>query len=216
MGIIVKICGVKTAEVARAAQECGADLLGFVFAPSKRRIEPARVRVIARDLKGIGKVGVFVNAPYQEIVDIVQTCRLDYVQLHGDRTAAFCRTLPVPVIRAFPAAPGLRPAEVDSYEARWALLDTFVPGQCGGTGQSFDWRGMRQFCRELKTPVLIAGGLTPENVAEAVGILQPGGVDVSGGVETEGSKDPAKIDRFIRAVRGAERGNSVAGKDITG
>lgn len=216
MGIIVKICGVKTADIAQAAKEYGADLLGFVFAPSKRRVEPAQVRVIARDLKGIGKVGVFVNASYQEIVDIVQTCRLDYVQLHGNMDTKFCRALPVPVIKASPAAPGLRPEDVDKYQARWALLDTFVPGQFGGTGQSFDWQGMRQFCREIKTPVLIAGGLTPENVTEAIEILQPGGVDVSGGVETEGSKDMEKIDRFIRAVRRAERGNIVAGKDITG
>lgn len=216
MSLIVKICGIKTAAVAQAAKESGADLLGFVFAESKRRVEPAQVQAIARDLKGIGKVGVFVNAPQQEILDIVRNCRLDFVQLHGDESQEFRSVLPVPVIKAFQARQGLRSEDIDQVHARWALIDTFLPGQYGGTGQTFDWRGMQSVCKSIKTPFLIAGGLTPENVAEAIDMLKPQGVDVSGGVETNGEKDIEKIDRFIRAVRAAERGDLVAGKDITG
>ncbi len=216
MSMIIKICGIKTADAARAAQECGADLLGFVFAASKRRVEPAQVAVIARDIKGVDKVGVFVDTPPQEMLDIARRCRLDFIQLHGNECTEVRDALPVPVIKAFRVTPELRPQDVDQYQARWALLDTYIPGQHGGTGQAFDWPGMQTFCRELKTPFLVAGGLTPENVAEAIRILKPHGVDVSGGVESGGEKDIEKIDRFIRAVRAVERNDLVAGKDITG
>lgn len=216
MRVLVKICGVKTVSIARAVKECGADLLGFVFAASKRRVEPAQAQIIARDLKGVGKVGVFVNPARQEVLDIIRRCRLDFVQLHGNESEEFCQGLPVPVIKAFPATGGLGPCDIDKYKARWALLDTFLPGQHGGTGQVFDWPGMQPLCRDLKTPFLIAGGLTPANVAEAIRILRPHGVDVSGGVESDGRKDIEKIDRFIRAVRAVERGDLIAGKDLAG
>lgn len=215
MKFIVKICGIKTAGAAQAAKACGADLVGFVFAASKRRVEPAQVRAIAKDLTGVGKVGVFVNAPYQEILDIIRECQLDFVQLHGNANS-HPQQLPVPVIKAFKATQLLQPADIDQYNARWALLDTFLPGQEGGTGRTFDWTAMQAVCREIKTPLLIAGGLTPENVAEAIRILQPQGVDVSGGVETDGHKDVEKIDRFIRAVRATERRDLVVDQDITG
>lgn len=215
MSIMVKICGIRNAYTARAAKECGADLLGFVFAESKRRVTPDEVQSMARDLKGVGKVGVFVNPPLQETLDVIRRCRLDFVQLHGDVSVEFCRHMPVPVIRAFPAVAGLTAHDIDKYHARWALLDTFRPGHFGGTGHVFDWHNQQALRVDLATPLLVAGGLTPENVGEAILTLKPQGVDVSGGVETAGQKDIEKINRFIKAVRAAERGNAGAGKDIT-
>lgn len=183
-----------------------------MFAPSKRRIEPEQAAYIAKEITGIGKVGVFVNASLQEVWDIASRCNLDFVQLHGDETPEYCRALKIPVIKAFRVEDsGFDPAAMDAYGADWVLLDTFCPGSYGGTGTSFDWRSAAEHCRQLKTPFIVAGGLTPENVAEAVTLLQPSGVDVSGGVETDGKKDLQKIVRFIEAVRTAQGGQNNAG-----
>lgn len=201
--MIIKICGLRTLEAARTAAESGADLIGFVFADSKRKIDVATAATISAAVKGPGKIGVFVNQPLSEVLEIADRCRLDYIQLHGDESPDYCHSLNRPVIRACRVGPDFNPAAVADYPADYLLLDSFVPGQSGGTGIPFDWRSVSLRIGRPRQQFLIAGGLTPENVSEAIRILNPDGVDVSGGVETDGVKDPDKIRRFIAAARSA-------------
>lgn len=195
----VKICGICDLETALWAVEAGADALGFVFAPSRRRIAPEQAREIIKELPAfVSRVGVFVNPSFREVTGIASYAGLDTIQLHGDESPEFCNALGYRVIKGFSVAcrEDLRPAEryrVDAY-----LLDTGVPGSRGGTGAAFDWRlasGFRQ------GPLVLAGGLTPENVREAIKTARPYAVDVSSGVETGGRKDFNKIKEFIRRVK---------------
>lgn len=201
----IKICGIRSVEAAQAAAEYGADLIGFVFADSRRRIDAAAAAVITDASSGPATVGVFVNQPLSEVKETAARCRLDHIQLHGGESREYCRSLDRPLIRALPAGPGFREGSFVPYADEWLLLDAFLPGQTGGTGVAFDWESIR--CRMGRPPCkfFVAGGLTPENVATAIRILRPDGVDVSGGVETSGFKDPEKIRRFILAARAAER-----------
>ena len=182
-------------------------MLGFVFAPSKRQIRPEQAAAISREVPGIAKVGVFVDAGLEQVKHIAALCKLDYVQLHGQESPEYCRRLGLPVIKAFRFTAGCTEQLMNSYEAEFALLDSFSPGQSGGTGKVFDWLQAQAVCRGINMPLLAAGGLNAGNVAGAVSILQPAGVDVSGGVETNGVKDVDKIHQFIQAVRAARRGN---------
>lgn len=199
--IIIKICGITLLETASQAKECGADLIGFVFAPSKRQITLKKAADICRNIKGIGKVGVFVNSSLSEVINIANTCRLDFVQLHGSESPEYCRQVGVPVIKAFRVDDNFAPDSADMFNAAYILCDSFVPGIQGGSGISFDWQKAKSSLARLKTPVLIAGGLNPGNVETALTLLNPAGVDVSGGVETDGVKDHEKIRKFIRTVR---------------
>ncbi|MDR7866870.1 MAG: phosphoribosylanthranilate isomerase [Sporomusaceae bacterium] len=203
MTIIIKICGITTVDAACAARDAGADLIGFVFAPGRRRISVDAAAVIARQVGGIARVGVFVNQPLAVVQDTARRCCLDYVQLHGGETPAYCRAVGWPVIKAVPVGPGFDPAAA-AYPAEYILLDTLVPGQAGGTGLAFDWRQAGSLATALPAPYLVAGGLTAANVGEAIRILSPAGVDVSGGVETAGAKDAAKIHQFVAAARAAQ------------
>ena len=201
--MLIKICGLRTLEAAQTAAESGADLIGFVFADSKRKVAVATAAIISAAVKGPGKVGVFVNQSLSEVLEIADRCRLDYLQLHGEESPDYCRSLNRPVIRAFRVGPDFTPAAVADYPADYLLLDSFVPGQPGGTGIPFDWHAVSLRIGRPRQKFLVAGGLTPENVPVAIRILNPDGVDVSGGVETDGVKDPDKIRRFIAAVRSA-------------
>ena len=191
-------------EAAVAAQEYGADLLGFVFADSKRQLTLAQAKEISRQVTGSKKVGVFVNAPLSEVQRAAHECYLDYVQLHGDESPEYCSQVGVPVIKAFRIRPDFSKKEFAGYKTAWTVFDSFSASQQGGTGLTFNWQQAQHLVSQAPRPLLAAGGLTPENVAEAIAILKPDGVDVSGGVETNGVKDIAKIKRFIAAVRGAE------------
>jgi phosphoribosylanthranilate isomerase len=191
-------------EAALAAKEFGADLLGFVFASSKRQITLAQAQKISRQVSGIAKVGVFVNAPLHEVQAVAHECQLDYVQLHGDESPAYCQQVGYPVIKAFRIGPEFRVPAFAGYQTAWTLFDSFSVGQQGGTGIAFDWHQAQVLVQQAPKPLMAAGGLTPDNVAEAIQILKPDGVDVSGGVETNGVKDIAKIERFIAAVRRTE------------
>ncbi|WP_371381583.1 phosphoribosylanthranilate isomerase [Sporomusa aerivorans] len=188
-------------ESAEAARDLGADLLGFVFAESKRQITPALCRNISRQVAGIGKVGVFVNMPLAEVQAIARECHLDYVQLHGDESPEYCRQVGYPVIKAYKIRAGFNLTDCSGYQTAWSLFDSFSAGQQGGTGKVFDWQAAKELVRQAPRPLLVAGGLTPDNVAQAIGLLRPDGVDVSGGVETNGRKDIDKIKRFITAVK---------------
>lgn len=172
-----------------------------MFAPSRRRIAVADAVDIVKQVSNIGKVGVFVNSPAGEVREIATACQLDFVQLHGEESPAYCRSLNLPVIKAFKVGPDFTVHQLANYDVNWILLDSYVPGKSGGTGKTFDWQPTAQLIRQLKTPVMVAGGLTPENITTAISSLQPQGVDVSGGVETAGSKDLVKIRRFIHAAR---------------
>lgn len=197
----VKICGIQDVETALWAVWAGADALGFVFAPSQRQITPDRARGIAAALPATTlKVGVFVNEPEEKVRRIARFCRLDAVQLHGSEPPDYCRRLGLPVIKVFRMGKaGIRPAEINDYDVTAVLLDTYVPGREGGTGQSFDWSLVRELPRRFK--VILAGGLNPENVRAAIHIARPYGVDVSSGVETKGRKDKEKIMAFLKMAK---------------
>ncbi len=209
---IVKICGLTTLEDALAAVESGADMLGFNFYPkSPRYITPQACASIAREVLRVAPtvtlVGVFVNASANEIAAILETCGLHLAQLCGDEPPAILRALGE---RAFKV---LRPpnraaleAELLRYPARSVppayLFDAHISGQYGGTGREADWSLARVVARW--TPILLAGGLTPDNVAAAMEQVCPWGVDVASGVEsTPGRKDRKKMLAFVQHARGA-------------
>jgi phosphoribosylanthranilate isomerase len=208
----VKICGLKTLESALLALDAGADLLGFNFyAPSPRYITPDTCADIVTTLRDRGYtaslVGVFVNAAPEWISFVLEMAQLDLAQLSGDEPPA---TLAALTGRGFKA---LRPANLAALQedlARYRpltdapawLLDANRPGGYGGTGQTADWSLARQLASQ--SPILLAGGLTPDNVADAVRQVQPWGVDVASGVESApGIKDPARITAFIQSARAA-------------
>jgi phosphoribosylanthranilate isomerase len=156
---------------------------------------------IAKQVGNIGKVGVFVNSPAAVVQEVAAACQLDFVQLHGEESPDYCHSLKLPVIKAFKVGADFTVNQLSGYDVNWILLDSDVPGEAGGTGKTFDWQQSARLIRQIKVPVMIAGGLTSENVTTAISLLKPQGVDVSGGVETAGSKDLAKIRRFLQAAR---------------
>lgn len=196
----VKICGIKTWAEARAALEAGAHALGFVFAPSPRRIHPETAREIITKLPPlVTTVGVFVNEPRYSLLEIASFCRLDVLQLHGEEPPEYCRGISQRLIKAIRVRDINSLELIPQYRVDAFLLDAFVPGRAGGTGHTFNWEIARR-AKELGPPIILAGGLTPENVAEAIRQVRPYAVDVSSGVETNGQKDPVKIARFMEAV----------------
>ena len=202
--IRVKICGIRTEADAVMAAEAGADAIGMIFAPGARRqIDAAQARRIAAALPPfVTKVGVFVNEPLDRVRALVESIRLDAVQLHGDETPEDCATVRewgVTVIRAIQVAGPLDAGVLRALPVHAVLLDTYRPGVRGGTGETFDWSHAVPVARCM--PVILSGGLRPEFVAEGVRMVRPYGVDVSSGVETDGRKDPAKIQAFIAAAR---------------
>ena len=204
MPIRVKICGITCLDDALVAVEAGADALGFMFyPPSPRSIRPDEVRRIVEQLPPfVARVGVFVNADEQHIRLIVREAGIDTVQLHGKEPVELCRSLaPLPVMKAFRMeGPGALNALTPYTGCAW-LLDSYVAGVFGGTGQTFNWD---LACEAVRRggKVVLAGGLTADNVARAVAAVSPYGVDVSSGVETSpGKKDPDKVRAFVRAAK---------------
>ncbi len=200
----VKICGLTNLEDALAAARLGADALGFVFAESPRRVEPEAVRQIVRRLPPlVTTVGVFVDQPRHVVLQIMGHCGLDLIQLHGQETEAQAQAFGRRVIKAVGVGDG-RPPATESYPGCLLLLDTFSAQAAGGTGQTFDWNLAREVSR--KRPVILAGGLNPDNVTRAIDLVQPDAVDVSSGVEIfRGKKDHDRMASFIDRVRRARR-----------
>ncbi|HET9905842.1 MAG TPA: phosphoribosylanthranilate isomerase [Anaerolineales bacterium] len=203
----IKICGIKTLDGALAAIDAGADYLGFNFYPkSPRFIEQQTCADVTSVLKKahphIKLVGVFVNSSVEEIKEILDLCSLDLAQLHGDETVEFMESLPEKSFKAFRGIP----ANVNGFarvEPPALLVDASVKGVYGGSGVTADWDAAAELAK--KYPVLLAGGLTPENVADAVRRVKPWGVDVASGVESApGEKDAGKMVEFVKAVRVAE------------
>ncbi len=192
-------------EDALAAVEAGADAIGFVFyAKSPRAVTFQQARSIIEALPPfVTTVGLFVNASRCELGEILDAVPLDLLQFHGDETAAECEGWHRPYIKALRVKAGDDiAAACDAFPgASGILLDAYVEGVPGGTGEVFDWSLIPQ---GLSKPIIMAGGLTPDNVAEAIARVRPYAVDVSGGVEaSKGIKDHAKIQAFIKAVRGS-------------
>ena len=205
----IKICGIKTLKDALAAIDAGADYLGFNFYPkSVRFIEKETCAeityVLKREHPNIKLVGVFVNSSMDEVKNILETCSLDLAQLHGDETPEMFARLAPNVFKAFR---GVKDVEADKRmiaDGEPAFLaDAAVKGVYGGSGVKADWSAAAELAK--KYPLLLAGGLTPENVADAVRQVKPWGVDVATGVESgAGEKDTAKMSAFINAIRQIE------------
>lgn len=197
--MIVKICGLKTEEAVRAAADTGADLLGFIFYQRSRRyVEPEKVREIASRVKQGRKVGVFVDAPLAEVNEIAELCSLDYVQLHGHEDADYARQVVRPVIKAYRYGDNFQAEEAESFPAELILLDSFVPGEAGGTGKSFAWQEASREAASLTKPLLVAGGISEDNLSQVVEAFHSYGVDVSGSLEVQGVKSPELIRSFLR------------------
>lgn len=219
MAIWIKICGTTNVEDARSAVDAGADALGFIFAPSPRRISPRDAGRITSQLpREVEKIGVFVNQSAELILDTVEKAALSGVQLHGDEDVGFARELRksarrrVHIIKTVSLSNGSIEGSIamesgadDVFDT--LLLDSGSPEKRGGTGKRFDWKGAAPLLRMVakKFRIVVAGGLTSATVTDAIRTLEPWGVDVVSGVEKEpGKKDPAKVREFIGAVRQAE------------
>ncbi len=203
----VKMCGTTRGEDAREAVRLGVDALGFIFyRRSPRFIEPAAAgEIIAQLPPLVDRVGVFVNAPLDEI-EACAACGLSMVQLHGGESPQFCREVRAAlpycrVIKAFRVGEGSTPEDFAAYEESVDafLLDTYVKGAPGGTGQIFDWSRVREL--KLARPLFLAGGLTPENVVRAIDEVGPYAIDINSGVEARpGVKDPQRLAQLLGEV----------------
>lgn len=198
----VKICGITRPQDAQAAIDAGCDAIGLVFyEPSPRFVSKERAaEIVATIPPFVSVVGLFVNAEPTYIQQVLQHVRLDLLQFHGDETALECQQLGMPYMKAIrvKAETNLLQYAEEFKQARALLLDAYVEGVPGGTGQAFDWNIIP---KALPIPVVLAGGLTPDNVSAAIMQVKPYAVDVSGGVEVEkGIKDAAKIAAFMRGV----------------
>ena len=217
---LVKICGMGDPATASVAADAGADLMGFVFVEGVRRqLTPERGAAIisgyrkGRRCPGPGLVGLFANQPAGFVNEVARTCRLDFVQLCGDEGPDYWQRMEVAVIRQIKVRmdePGIDDVTSrlmeDVNRVRGAghrpLLDAYEPGQLGGTGSTFDWSIARTVAASRK--IILAGGLTPDNVGAAIEMVAPWAVDVSSGVETDGEKDHFKIRAFLKAARAAD------------
>lgn len=200
----VKICGIMDQKTALTAVEYGADALGFIFADSKRKVSKETVReIVAQIPESIMKVGVFVNEAKEEIEQIASYAGLTHIQLHGEEPADFCASLPYPVIKAFSIESKTDIEQAGQFACDYILLDGPKGKYRGGNGLTFNWR-YGEHAQSLDKKVILAGGLSEDNVLEAVYQVKPFMVDVSSGVETNGKKDFKKIKRFIDMVKSVE------------
>ncbi len=205
MSVKVKICGITNVSDALTAADAGADMLGFVFDDrSPRHVSTRAAAGMVQQLPPfIVRVGVFVDAPEDLVMRAIGDCGLNLLQFHGNETPEYCAQFGLMSLKAF------RVRDADSLRAlagfatdAW-LLDAYSPDKPGGTGESFDW-DLALEATKIGRPIFLAGGLTPENVAEAVRKVRPYAVDVSSGVEAApGRKDPAKVRAFIKAAKDA-------------
>ncbi|WP_228050649.1 phosphoribosylanthranilate isomerase [Pontibacterium sinense] len=202
----IKICGITRQEDADAAVAAGADALGFVFYdPSPRNVNVDQAAEIIRNLPAfVTSTALFVNADVAFVQRVIDSTGLDLLQFHGDEDVAYCEQFDRPYMKAIRMKPGVDiQAECERYASATAiLLDAYRPGVPGGTGESFDWDRIPS---ELKKPIVLAGGLEPDNIRRAVETVRPFAVDVSGGVEaSKGIKDKAKIEKFTLEVTRAK------------
>jgi phosphoribosylanthranilate isomerase len=203
----VKICGLTRQSDARAAAELGADAVGFVFyEPSPRWVQAEKARALAAVLPPfVTSVGLFVNAEPAWVRNVLERVPLDLLQFHGEESAEYCASFGRPWIKAVRMRPGtdLGVVRAEYGAASGLLLDTYDPSMVGGTGRRFDWDLVPA---DLAPHIVLAGGLDPENIADAVRRVRPYAVDVSGGVESDkGIKDPGKMAAFIIGVKDGDK-----------
>ena len=205
MSVTVKICGITSEADALAAAEAGADAIGLMFYEgSPRHVTLEQAKAISAALpQHVMRVGVFVNAEEAFVHQALTECMLNILQFHGDETPEECSRYPVMTLKAFRVEGEETLAELEAYPSAGYLLDAYVKDALGGTGATFNW-DLAVRAQEFGKPIFLAGGLTPENVAEAVRKVQPFGVDVSSGVESEpGRKDAEQMRTFVAAAKGA-------------
>jgi len=201
----IKICGITRPEDGLSVAEAGGDAIGLVFyGPSPRNVTIEQAQAVVAALPPfVTVVGLFVNATDDEIREVLDAVPLGLLQFHGDEPAGLCGGYGLPYIKALRMAPGLDVAATAALyrDAQGILLDAYQPGVAGGTGEVFDWQAVPE---GLKKPIILAGGLTADNVGEGITQVRPYAVDVSGGVEAaKGIKDINKISAFVGAVRSA-------------
>jgi phosphoribosylanthranilate isomerase len=202
VSIKIKICGITNVSDAMVAAEAGADLIGLMFyARSPRQVSLAQAAAIARALPPyISRVGVFVNPDADTVLRAIGECGLSLLQFHGEETPEFCTQFGMMSMKAFRVKNAGSLRTLPDYATDAYLLDAYSPDAYGGTGAKFNW-DLAIAAKQHGRPIFLAGGLTPENVAQAVKQVMPFGVDVSSGVESApGKKDPAKVRAFIQAV----------------
>ncbi|MDX2115746.1 MAG: phosphoribosylanthranilate isomerase [Planctomycetota bacterium] len=204
----IKVCGVRDPETAVAAVESGADAIGLVFEPSSPRyVEPEEAWEIASFLPPfVTKVGLLVNPTPEEFMRVKEQCPFDYGQLHGSESEDVVRACGPWIIKAV----RFSEATIEAELRRWSEVDEIdallIDGSAGGMGETFDWSLLARVAHLSDHPLILAGGLTPENVGEAIRVVKPYAVDVSSGVESaRGVKDPSRVAAFCEAVRRAER-----------
>ncbi len=200
----VKICGITSIDDAQAAIEAGADALGFMFyEPSPRYLTPKEAGAIIRELPAhVARVGVFVDADEETIRNTATSAGLDTLQFHGNEPPDFCAQFELRTIKAFRVKDGESLGQLAGYGTDAWLLDSYVQGVPGGTGERFNW-DLAMEAKQLGCPILLAGGLTPDNAGEAVDQVAPFGLDVSSGVEAApGRKDAAKMATLIASAKG--------------
>lgn len=198
----IKICGLMSLEDVDIVNKYEPDYIGFVFAPSKRKVTEKLALEMRKRLKtSIQSVGVFVNAPISQILSLEKHHVIDIIQLHGDETEKEIKELQentkLPIIRAMRIKNQQQVLKASEMKVDYLLCDTFVKGQYGGSGTTFDW----SLVPKVTKPIFIAGGITLSNVRDVINQTQPYCIDISSGVETEGRKDEVKIKKIIEAVR---------------
>lgn len=198
--MLVKICALLQPDDAAAAAAAGADMLGVIFAPSWRRRTVAEARrIFDAAPAGPERVGVFVDAPLAEVEEVADACKLDRIQLGGGEDPDYCAALGSRAVKTLRLPRD--EAIVADFDVKLFHFDTAHDSRAGGTGETWDYASARSLGR--KHPVLLAGGLTPDNVATAIAAARPLGVDVASGVETNRAKDPDKIEAFVQSARAA-------------
>ncbi|MCY9547398.1 phosphoribosylanthranilate isomerase [Lysinibacillus xylanilyticus] len=197
----VKICGLKEQQHVQAAVEAGADAIGFVFAPSKRRVTVEQAQQLATHVPdGVLKIGVFVNPSAEELRTAVEEVPLDYVQYHGEESPEFIHQQGYPAIKALSVRGAEDVQMAANYDVDYYLFDAPGTDFKGGSGHTFDWT-LLEMVGIPEEKLILAGGLQAENIEEAVSLVSPFMVDISSGVETDGVKDIVKINAFIQALK---------------
>ncbi|MDS1029594.1 phosphoribosylanthranilate isomerase [Bacillota bacterium LX-D] len=196
----IKVCGLRRLEDIAYANELQVDYAGFVFAPSPRQVNLSLAKKLVANLAtDIQKVGVFVNENYHVVNEVAKELQLDIVQLHGSEPPETMKYYTPDIWKAIRVQNLFSLEEALSYQVNGILLDTAVKGRMGGTGQTFNWNLTKEI--SLPAPLILAGGLNPDNVEQAIASVNPFAVDVSSGVETNGCKDYVKLKTFIERVR---------------
>lgn len=205
----MKICGLMNKEAVETAVDAGTDFIGFVFAKSKRQVTKEKARELAQIIPDhVKKVGVFVNETAENITEIAEEVGLDFVQLHGDETPTFCKELDLPIIKAFQVREARDLEAVAAYECSYYLLDSPAGKYRGGSGETFDWTLTKDY-DFLNKKIILAGGLHADNIRSAIAEVNPAGVDVSSGVETNNEKDLKKIKAFLDAVKKGDKNGNI-------